>query len=321
MNRQVITIVFMLGLLVRAQHAVLAAEEHVHYHITFVVALAVGWSWEEARLIASANLAVDENEETVASLEMTWKRKLLHMSPKSLRFHCFSATNDRRVSKKDDRNQDVKDNLAFLETRANQAIDLSKQGNTHADITQALVAIGVYFHCQQDSWFHSGFGGQWDGHALESFWAMIFGIPDPDQAAARPAKTERALGEMVSKLTSFRRRWGGPINEIAQADLSQLRRFLTHPLTNRMTKREREACDQRLAGHWLYQLLHERDQPVLMPSENIRDGLVRLSSRCRRVWAEVFSGPDAAQWIEVPSALSLKLDLDGSLLHTPNAEN
>jgi hypothetical protein len=88
-----------------------------------------------------------------------------------------------------------------------------------------------------------------------------------------------------------------------------------------MIKREREACDQQLAGHWLYRLLHERDQLVLVPNGNIRDDLVRLSSRCRRVQAEVFSEPNAAQWIEVPAARSLKLDLDGSLLHTPNAEN
>lgn len=321
MSRLVITVVLMLGLVVGTQHVVLAAEEHFHYHITFVVALAVGWNWEEARLIASANLAVDENEETVAALEMTWGKKLPHMSPKNLRFHCFSATNDRRASKRDDRNQDVKDNLAFLEARANQAIDQAQQSKNPLDVTQALVAIGVYFHCQQDSWFHSGFGGQWDGHALESFFAMIFGIPDPDQAAARPAKAERALDEMLQKLTSFRRRWGGPIHEITQSVLWQFKRFLTHPITNRMTKRERETCDQRLAGHWLYRLLHERDQLVLMPNENIRDDLVRLSPRCQRVRVAVFSEPDAPQWIEVPSALSLKLDLDGSLLHTPTAEN
>lgn len=321
MSRPVITIVLMLGLAVGTQHLVLAAEEHFHYHMTFVVALAVGWSWEEARLIASANLAVDKNEETVASLEMTWGKKLPHMSPKSLRFHCFSATNDRRASKRDDRNQDVKDNLAFLEARANQAIDQAQHSKNPLDLTQALVAIGVYFHCQQDSWFHSGFGGQWDGHALESLFAMIFGIPDPDQAAARPAKAERALEEMLEKLTGFRRRWGGPINEITQSALWQFKRFLTHPITNRMTKRERETCDQRLAGHWLYRLLHERDQLVLVPNENIRDDLVRLSSRCQRVRVAVFSEPHAAQWIAVPSALSLKLDLDGSLLHTPNTEN
>ncbi len=316
-----VTIILALSLLAGTPHVVLAAEEHFHYHITFVVALAVGWSWEEAQLIASTNLAVDENEETVASLEMTWKKKFLHMSPKSLRFHCFSGTNDQRASKRDDRNQDVKDNLAFLEARANQAIDQARQSQNPQEITQAFVAIGVYLHCQQDSWFHSGFGGQWDGHALESFFAMIFGTPDPDQAAARPAKTERALDEMVSKLTSFRRRWGGTINEITQSDLLQFKRFLTHPITNRMTKRERETCDQRLAGYWLYRLLHERDQLVLVPNGNIRDDLVRLSPRCRRVQAAIFSEPNAAQWIEVPSALSLKLGLDGSLLHTPNAEN
>ncbi len=321
MSRPLITAVLMLGLVVGAEHVVLAAEEHFHYHMTFVVALAVGWSWEEAQLIASADLAVDENEETVASLEMTWKKKFLHMSPKSLRFHCFSATDDGKASRRNARNRDVEENLALLEARANQAIDRARHSQNPLEVTQALVAMGVYFHCQQDSWFHSGFGGQWDGHALESFFAMLFGTPDPDQAAARPTKTEHALDEMVSKLTSFRRRWGGPLNEITPYDLSQLKNFLTHPITNKMTQRERAACDQRLAGHWLYRLLHPRGQLVRVPNENIRDDLMRLSPRCRRVQAEVFVEPNAAHWIKVPSARPLKLELDGSLLHTPNTEN
>lgn len=288
-----------------------AAEEHFHYHITFFVALAVGWSWEEAHLIASADLAVDNNEETVASLEITGNTRFLHVSPKGLRFHCFSAKDDRRASRSHTRNSDVLDNLASLEAQAIRAIALAQQSNNPSDITQALVAIGVYLHCQQDSWFHSGFGGQWDGHALESFFALIFGTPDPDQAAARPAKTERALDEMLEKLISFRRRWGGPLTEIAPGDLAPLKGLLTHKLTNKMSKRERAACDQRLAGRWLHQLLSERAQLSVVPADRVLDSPAKLSPRCQRVQAMVFPNPSSRAWVAVPAALTLKLGLDG----------
>jgi len=62
-------IALLLSLLISAP--VRAAEEHFHYHITFLVALAVGWSWEEAQFIASADLAVDTNEATVAPAAIT----------------------------------------------------------------------------------------------------------------------------------------------------------------------------------------------------------------------------------------------------------
>jgi hypothetical protein len=288
-----------------------AAEEHFHYHITFLVALAAGWSWEEAQLIASADLAVDTNETTVASLEITGRSGFLHPSPKSLRFHCFSATDDRRASRNHTRNPDVLENLASLETRANNAIDRASHSQNSLDISQALVAIGVYLHCQQDSWFHSGFGGQWDGHALESLFAVMLRIPDPDQAAARPAKAERALDEMLAKLTSFRRRWGGLTYEITADDLAPLKRILTHRLTTTMTKRERAVCAQRVAGRWLSQLLSEQDRLFVAPTSNVKDGLAKPSSRCRRVQAE--SELSAAAWVAAPPPLTLKLGLDGSL--------
>ncbi|MFN4218107.1 MAG: DUF6765 family protein [Candidatus Bipolaricaulia bacterium] len=307
--KRYVWITFVLGVLTYAPAR--AAEEHFHYYVTFVVALAVGWSWEEARLIASADLAVDRNEETIASLEITGRSRLLHVSPKSLRFHCFSATDDRRASRDHSRNPDVLENLASLEERANTAIAQARQSQNSSEITQALVAIGVYLHCQQDSWFHSGFGGQWDGHALESFFAAIFGTPDPDQAAARPAKTERALNEMVEKLIHFRRRWGGSTNELTPSDLERLKRLLTHPLTKKMTKRERAVCAQRLAGHWLHQLLSGKIRSGV-PRDNIQNSM-KLSARCWRVHTEVFSESSSSAWVVEPAALPLKLELDGSL--------
>lgn len=305
-----VRIAFALSVLVYAP--VNAAEEHFHYQITFLVTLAVGWSWEEAHLIASANLAVDENEETIASLEITGRSWLPHISPKGLRFHCFSASNDRRASRNHTRNPDVLDNLASLETRAHTAIDQARRSQNPSAISEALIAIGVYLHCQQDSWFHSGFGGRWDGHALANFFAMLLKRPDPDQAAARPIKTERAVDEMLEKLMRFRRRWGGPLTALSPDDLALLKQLLTHWLTTKMTKRERMACDQRLAGQWLHQLLSKKDQLSLAPRDGINDGLAKPSSWCRRVQVAVFPEASSSAWVVVPPALSLKLGLDGN---------
>lgn len=291
---------------------VAAAESDFHYHVTFAVALAVGWSWAEARVIASANEAVDENEETVASLELTPLTKTPHQSPKSFRFHCFSKTNDRRASRRDDRNPDVKDNLNFLEGRAQEAIDRAKQNNAKADVTQALVAIGIYLHCQQDSWFHSGFGGQWDGHAWETLLAMISIGSDPDHPAARPAKTAKALDETREKLANFLAYWQDSKSEITALDLSLIKKFLTHPATKKMGSRERQRCHERLVGRWLHAHLSQKDQLSQVPAHNIGNDLsYGLSAACRRVYQQVFLSLSPEQWIEPPAWIIPILDLDG----------
>jgi hypothetical protein len=47
-----------------------AYEADIHYSATFALARAVGWYEADALTIASANQAVDENQETVAALEV-----------------------------------------------------------------------------------------------------------------------------------------------------------------------------------------------------------------------------------------------------------
>src|SRR5678815_1521948 len=81
--------------------AALAYEADVHYSTTYVLARAVGWSETDALTIASANQGVDENQDTVAALEMDttsgpsfagYVPGSLHQADKNLRFHCFSNT-------------------------------------------------------------------------------------------------------------------------------------------------------------------------------------------------------------------------------------
>ena len=80
---------------------------------------------------------------------------------KNIVFHCFSSSDDDEASNAYDRNQDVKERLQQVEGKVNDRIDRRK---SLADRGRALIAMGVYLHCLADSWSHSGYGGEWDGH-------------------------------------------------------------------------------------------------------------------------------------------------------------
>src|SRR5687767_7839235 len=80
-----------------------AYEADVHYSTTYVLARAVGWSEADALIIASANQAVDENQDTVAALEVEatsnsrvsgYVMSSFRQAEKNLRFHCFSKTRE-----------------------------------------------------------------------------------------------------------------------------------------------------------------------------------------------------------------------------------
>ena len=95
---------FLCAVLLLALQSMLPArayEADIHYSATYVLARAVGWSQVEARTIASANQGVDENENTVAALEVdtsaahahpNYSAGSLHQAGKNLRFHCFGRT-------------------------------------------------------------------------------------------------------------------------------------------------------------------------------------------------------------------------------------
>jgi hypothetical protein len=305
-----IRVLVICSLILAYSYTAQAAEGYFHYGVTFVLALASGWSWEEAVTIASANLAVDINEETVASLEMTDSRRWPHMARKNYRFHCFSQTNDKSASRHNDRNDDVKANLAQLEERANRSIEYAKVSQAPADSTRMLIAIGVYLHCQQDSWFHSGFGGEWDGHVLETLLAMLFQMPDPDHAAARPEKTERAVDETLERLIGFKTRKDGISRQIQHHEMITLKRLLTHAHIKKMGKRERRQCHQSLMGLWLHNVLSQRDRESEIARDHLRENLF-LSPRCRVVHRQVFSEKLHQRWVQLPLEIIPRLALDG----------
>src|SRR5688572_33352682 len=88
-------------LLVSLQSMIVAQayEADIHFSTTYVLARAVGWTEADALTIASANQGVDENQATVAALEVDttpstalagYVMSSLHQAEKNLEFHCFS---------------------------------------------------------------------------------------------------------------------------------------------------------------------------------------------------------------------------------------
>ena len=85
--------------LLASLHSVAQAyEADIHYSTTYVLARAAGWPKADALTIASADQGVDENQDTVAALEVdTSPTGSLHQAEKNLRFHCFSETRGHAV--------------------------------------------------------------------------------------------------------------------------------------------------------------------------------------------------------------------------------
>src|SRR5579859_3689471 len=83
-----------------------AYESDMHYDATFALAVTSGWSWDDSRVIASADQGVDENKETVAALESDvaisagYPAKAtigaFHQASRNFLFHSFSPEDDRK---------------------------------------------------------------------------------------------------------------------------------------------------------------------------------------------------------------------------------
>ena len=88
-------------LLVSLHTAAPAYEADIHFSTTYVLARAAGWTEADALTIASANQAMDENQDTVAALEADttpsstvagYVMSSLRQAEKNMAFHCFSNT-------------------------------------------------------------------------------------------------------------------------------------------------------------------------------------------------------------------------------------
>ena len=136
----------------------LAYESDIHYSTTYVLARAVGWTPTEALTIASANQGVDENQDTVAALEVEatsgsslagYLMSSLRQAEKNLRFHCFSRTRERSGHIAAD----------VREVMSRHFAKVRDHGSEQRMTTRRLIALGVALHCQQDAYSHVDYGG------------------------------------------------------------------------------------------------------------------------------------------------------------------
>jgi hypothetical protein len=193
-----------------------AYDEDVHYDATFALALALGMSWDEALTVASAAQAIDENRFTEPTL--VTGLYYVNLSLQDFAFHCFSPERD----KPGERNAKVLDNMEGLAGKAMQRIAESLRTNNAQDKVRALVAIGVYLHCQQDSWSHSGYGATYTGHSFENAIGQ-----SPDHTARNIKLTLNAVNESAAKLKEFILALGIRLRDLPQANIDELGAGLT----------------------------------------------------------------------------------------------
>jgi hypothetical protein len=167
------------------------------------------------------------------------------------------------------RNQDVVERLTTLEADATRALYTWRRNGSPGDRTRALVAIGVYLHCQQDSWAHSGYGGEPLGHVKDGTL--------PDNPAHNAELTTRALRESEDKLMAFRERIAPNTSRtLADAARHELLAGLTNRSARDMDDSERVACNTALTEYWLRRTLAQSgridevpDKPKQLPDATI----------------------------------------------------
>jgi hypothetical protein len=239
-----------------------AYEADIHYSTTFVLARAVGWSEADALTIASANQGVDENQDTVAALEVDTTPSAsiaghvassLRQAEKNLRFHCFSKTRGQAGRISADVVDVISGHFAGVPAR-----DDDPRG--HA---RSLIALGVALHCQQDAHSHAGFGGSCGphpgscyGHSHQSFFDQVaFRLLgkhyfDPDHPGVSGRQLLEALqgtaGELAARRPKASRR---PIPSREVVALSNALRGSGLELPDQV----RRDCNRYIAGKWLFE--------------------------------------------------------------------
>lgn len=253
----------------QSMSAAQAYEADIHFSTTYVLARAVGWPQAEALTIASANQAVDENQHTVAALELhassspTLARHVassLHQAEKNLRFHCFSSAPGQggRIS------ADVVDVISGHFARVGS-------GPETRDRVSSLIALGTALHCQQDAFAHVDFGGSCGshpgscyGHTYETFLdEVVFRLLgkhhfNPDHPAVSGRSLLEALQGTARELAA--RRPKGSQRPLAATELSALADALRASGLE-LPDDARRQCNRYIAGKWLFDSLHSRGTP------------------------------------------------------------
>ncbi len=137
----IISVIFSIGISIPP---VSAYEIDIHYHFTFFLALYVGFSWDEAHLIASGNQRMDETG-LVADGPVNLILNPLTPNPNNFEWHAL--------------NEDLGDKIDRLSYLKQRAFD-------EADINTKLVMFGQYLHYEQDLLPHNGYGSYF-GHVIQ----------------------------------------------------------------------------------------------------------------------------------------------------------
>jgi len=242
-----------------------AYEADIHYSTTYVLAMAVGWSKDDALTIASANQGVDENQDTVAALEVDTTRSpsftgyvttSLRQAEKNLRFHCFSKTPGQAGQISADVRKVISGHFA-------EVPDHEENPRRNA---RRLIALGVALHCQQDAYSHAGFGGSCgsypgscDGHAHQTFFDQVaFRLLgkhyfDPDHPGVSGPRVLEALQGTVRELAAR-----GPkasLRSIPANELVALSDALRESGLE-LPDEVRRDCNRYIAGKWLSDFFH-----------------------------------------------------------------
>ena len=241
-----------------------AYEADIHYSTTYVLARAVGWSEADALTIASANQGVDENQDTVAALEVDttpspsfgYVASSLRQAEKNLRFHCFSKT----------RGQAGQISADVREVISGHFAEVPDHDEDPRRNTRRLIAIGVALHCQQDAYSHAGFGGSCGsypgscyGHTHQTFFDQVaFRLLgkhyfDPDHPGVSGPRLLEALQGTAGELAA--RRPKASLRSIPTHELVALSDALRESGLELPDEVRRE-CNRYIAGKWLFDFFH-----------------------------------------------------------------
>ena len=262
-----------------------AYEADIHYSTTYVLARAVGWSEADALTIASANQGVDENQDTVAALEVEttpgpsvtgYVTSSLHQAEKNLRFHCFSKT----------RGQAGQISADVLKVISGHFAEVPVRDEDPRRNARRLIALGVALHCQQDAYSHVGFGGSCGsysgscyGHTHQTFLdQVVFGLLrkhyfNPDHPGVSGQWLLEALQGTARELAARRAKASSrsiPANALVA--LSDALRGSGLELPDEV----RHDCNRYIAGKWLFDFFHSGSRTQSSP-----DTLEKLCARSR----------------------------------------
>jgi hypothetical protein len=294
-----------------------AYESDIHYSTTYVLARAVGWTEAEAAIIAGANQGVDENQDTVAALEVDttslasltgYLTSSLRQADKNLRFHCFSKTRGQAG----EISADVHDVMSAHFAKVPRQ-DLDPRRNT-----RRLVALGVALHCQQDAHAHVDFGGSCGaypgscyGHTHETFIdQVIFRVMgkhyfNPDHPGVSGEHLLETLQGTVRALSARRPRES--VRSISARGLAALSDALRNSGLE-LPDAVRIECNRHIAGKWLFDRLssggrtHEGTEAVTTLARDV-------ALTCRN------PALASARIIRIPEPRFPRLNSDGSPYH------